>query len=165
MNILDMPKKVNVHGSKCRQIKSNEERTRGYKDMLYLYEKLWAQDADLINFHYLGSERVLDSILELTRIDSEKMPKDLYFDKILYRFKQRDSQRANIVDIGNRLNTTVYIVAFLKNLQEYKIYNLTKDDGVWIQMNQAEHIAWHHKMRGYKFDEFLDFKPYYPKDI
>ena len=65
-----------------------------------LYEKLWAQDADLINFHYLGSQRVLDSILELTRIDSENMPKDLYFDKILHRFKERDSQRANIVDIG-----------------------------------------------------------------
>ena len=50
-------------------------------------------------------------------------------------------------------------------LQKYKIYNLTKDDGIWIEMNQAEHIAWHHKMRDYDFDEFLDFKPYYPKYI
>jgi hypothetical protein len=165
MKTLEIPKKTNSYGSKCRQIEGNEERTRDYKDMLYSYQKLWAQDADLINFHYLGSERILDSILELTRIDSETIPKDLYFDKILHRFKERDAQRANIVDIGNKLNTTVYIVAFLKNLQKYKIYNLTKDDGIWIEMNQAEHIAWHHKMRDYDFDEFLDFKPYYPKYI
>ena len=129
MKTLEIPKKTNSYGSKCRQIEGNEERTRDYKDMLYSYQKLWAQDADLINFHYLGSER------------------------------------ANIVDIGNKLNTTVYIVAFVKNLQKYKIYNLTKDDGIWIEMNQAEHIAWHHKMRDYDFDEFLDFKPYYPKYI
>jgi len=165
MNILDIPKKVNAYGSKCRQIEGNEDRSRGYKDMLYLYERLWAQDADLINFHYIGSQRILDSILELTRIDSSTMPKDLYFDKILHRFKERDAQRTNIVDIGNKLNITVYIVAFLKNLQKYKIYNLTKDDGVWIEMNQVEHIAWHHKMRGYEFDEFLDFIPYNPESI
>jgi hypothetical protein len=81
------------------------------------------------------------AVLEMTRIDDDRVPGPNYFKAIINRFETRDTQKYTITHVAKSLGVDVYIVAFLKNLSYYTIYNLSKG-GNWTTLNEEEYINW-----------------------
>lgn len=142
---------VNEYGNKVRQRTDNEDRTLPYRNMLYKEDGLYAIDLDLICLSFKNDMPEAKAVLELTRIDNYLFePSPNYFKAILSRYSERDKQKYISVWAGNKLCADVYIVAFAENLKFFHMYNLTKDNGVWIKQTLIEHLEWHYNIREMK---------------
>ena len=58
----------------------------------------------------------------------------------------RDTQGRKAVILANKLNVPAFIVAYLKNMTYFIMYDMKKRDG-WKVLNEDEYIDWHYKIR------------------
>lgn len=138
---MNLIKKVNSYGGKTRQREDREDRLIDYRLWKYKLNKLYTTDVDQIEWRIIDSQMVPVAVLEMTRIDDDRVPGPNYFKAIINRFETRDTQKYTITHVAKSLGVDVYIVAFLKNLSYYTIYNLSKG-GDWITLNEEEYIDW-----------------------
>ena len=142
-----MNKKVNEYGTKCRQREDTEDRLIDYRNWKYKQKYLWTTDLDQIEWTKENGEDVPVAILEMTRIDNDySIPPNSYFDSIVQRMFTRDTQGRKAVILANKLNVPAFIVAYLKNMTYFIMYDMKKRDG-WKVLNEDEYIDWHYKIR------------------
>jgi len=142
-----LTKKLTINGTKAIQRDDREDRLRDYKKWIYDQPKLYASDIDQVEWGYKNGEENPVAVLELTRVDKNYRPSTGYFDAIIHRFEVRDTQARRIRKIANRLQVDAYIVAFLQDLSEFSMYNLSNPNG-WNHLSPQEYINWHYKIRG-----------------
>ena len=147
-----LEKKVNNFGGKTRQRDDREDRLIDYRLWKYKLNKLYTTDVDQIEWRIIDGQMKPVAVLEMTRIDDDNIPGPNYFKAIINRFETRDTQKYTITHVANRLNVDVYIVAFLKNLSYYMVYNLSKGDK-WEKYNEYQYINWLQKL-GQQSDPF-----------
>ena len=150
MNILE--KKVNTFGGKSRQRNDREDRLMDYRLWKYKLNKLYTTDIDQIEWRVIDKKMIPVAVLEMTRIDDDQIPGPNYFQAIINRFETRDTQKYTITHVANCLGVDAFIVAFLKNLSYYMIYNLSKGDR-WEKYNEYQYINWLQNL-GQKTDPF-----------
>ena len=141
-----MNKKVNEHGTKCRQREDTEDRLIDYRNWKYKQKSLWTTDIDQVEWGSENGEDVPVAILEVTRIDDYRVPPDSYFEKIINRMFVLDTQGRKAVKLANRLNVPAFIVAYLQSMTKFIMYDMKKRDG-WKILNENEYIDWHYKIR------------------
>lgn len=141
-------RKYNQYGSKTRQVKDKEDKAIDYKNLIYNERGLYSTDRDLIAYKYANGEAKIVAFLELTRIEKypDEIPPPGYFQSILNRYKS-DSQKA-IGDIMSKgCGAPTIIIAMSLNLQNFYLYNLTKDNNIWYRQDVTKHLKWHYKIR------------------
>lgn len=141
-----MNKIVNEHGTKCRQRKDREDRLIDYREWKYKQKMLWTTDLDQIEWSTENGADIPVAILEMTRIDNYKIPPDSYFDDIINRMFVRDTQGRKAVILANRLKVPAFIVAYLKTMKKFIMYDMINRNG-WKTLNEDEYINWHYKIR------------------
>tara|TARA_Y100000593_G_scaffold31767_3_gene62484 strand:- start:15950 stop:16426 length:477 start_codon:yes stop_codon:yes gene_type:complete len=135
-------KVTNKHGGKGRQRKDREDRTLGYRSWrLEQARGLYTTDVDQVEWRAIGGKLVPVAILELTRVDGDRRPVQKYFDAIIDRFTNRDSQKQTITYVADKLNVNAFIVAYLQNLSQFYVYNLSEGDG-WKFYSKSEYKTW-----------------------
>lgn len=142
-----MNKKINENGTKCRQREDSEDRLIDYRNWKYKQDSLWTTDIDQVEWSIQNGKDVPVAILEVTRIDNDyKIPPDSYFEKIIERMFVRDTQGRKAIELANRLDVPAFIVAYLKNMTKFIMYDMKKRDG-WKILNENEYIDWHYQIR------------------
>lgn len=139
-------KKLTINGTKAIQRNDREDRLRDYKQWIYDQPKLYASDIDQIEWGYKNGEELPVAVLELTRIDKSYRPPVGYFDAIIHRFQVRDTQARRIIKVAKKLEVDAHIVAFLKDLSEFSMYNLSNPNG-WHHLSPQEYLNWHYEIR------------------
>jgi hypothetical protein len=139
---------VNKYNGKTRQLSSNEDRTHDYRTMLMEENRLYAIDLDLICLKYVENKAVYVAGLELTRIgDHHSGDPDInFFIKVINRYRAQGQKKLS-VDITSKLHCPSIIVAFSRDLMDFYLYNLTKDDNKWYYQNRLKHLEWHYLIR------------------
>lgn len=139
---------VNKYNGKTRQLSSKEDRTYDYRTMLMEEDHLYAIDLDLICVKYVKGKPVYVAGLELTRIgDLHNGNPDLgFFRTVVDRYRNQGQKKLS-VDITNRLECPSIITAFSRDLMNFYLYNLTKDDNKWFYQNRLRHLEWHYSIR------------------
>ena len=141
-----MNKIVNQYGTKCRQRQDKEDRLIDYREWKYKQKKLWTTDLDQIEWSTENGKDVPVAILEMTRIDDSRIPPKSYFDDIIQRMFVRDTQGRKAIILADRLNVPAFIVAYLKTMTRFMMYDMKQKDG-WKMLNEDEYIDWHYKIR------------------
>ena len=141
-----MNKKVNEHGAKCRQREDTEDRLVDYRNWKYRQKSLWTTDIDQVEWTIENGKDIPVAILEVTRIDDNRVPPDSYFQEIIDRMFIRDTQGRKAVALAEKLNVPAFIVAYLKKMTKFIMYDMKKRDG-WRILNENEYIDWHYKIR------------------
>lgn len=148
-----MNKKVNEYGTKCRQRDDTEDRLIDYRNWKYKQKYLWTTDIDQVEWTKQDGKDVPVAILEVTRIDNDyKIPPDSYFQEIIERMFVRDTQGRKAVTLADRLGVPAFIVAYLKNMTKFIIYDMKKRDG-WKILNEDQYVNWHYQIRNMRRPE------------
>ena len=138
----EMTKSTNSWGGKGRQRKDREDRTLDYRLWRFNMPRgLYTTDVDQVEWRVRDGEMVPVAILELTRIDGDRTPVPNYFKAILDRYEKRDSQKHTITHIASRLGVDAFIVAYLEDLSEFMLYNLSESTG-WEHMDKDTYQDW-----------------------
>ena len=144
----DPQKIVGEYNQKIRQREDNEDRSLGYRNMIYAQDKLYCIDLDLacmINLEN-GLPKMVAG-LELTRIGHHKFqPRDNYFKAIIRRYR-KEAQKKYSIYITGCCGAPSIIVAFSEDLMNFYLYNLTKDNNKWFYQNKLRHLEWHYEIR------------------
>lgn len=144
-----MNRKLNENGTKCRQREDTEDRLVGYRNWKYKQKSLWTTDVDQVEWSSENGKDIPVAILEVTRIDNSTIPPESYFERIVNRMFYIDTQGRKAVELANRLNVPAFIVAYLKDMTKFIMYDMKKRDG-WKILNENEYIDWHYKIRNMK---------------
>ena len=138
----EMTKSTNSWGGKGRQRKDREDRTLDYRLWRFNMPRgLYTTDVDQVEWRIRDGEMVPVAILELTRVDGDRTPVPNYFKAILDRYEKRDSQKHTITHIASKLGVDAFIVAYLEDLSEFVLYNLSKPTG-WEYMGKDTYQDW-----------------------
>lgn len=148
MNIQDPQKIVGEYNQKIRQRKDSEDRSLDYRNMIYSQNKLYCIDLDLAcMMHLENGEPKMVAGLELTRIGYHRcQPRNNYFRAIIRRYR-KEAQKKYSVYITGCCRAPSIIVAFSKDLMNFYLYNLTKDNNKWFYQNRLRHLEWHYAIR------------------
>ena len=148
MTTKDPQKIVGEYNQKIRQRQDNEDRSLGYRNMIYSQDKLYCVDLDLAcMIHLENGEPQMVAGLELTRIgDHSFQPHDNYFRAIIKRYREQ-AQKKYSVYMTRCCGAQSIIVAFSEDLMNFYLYNLTKDNNKWFYQNKLRHLEWHYEIR------------------
>ena len=133
-------KKIDEFGAKIKQTDSMEDRTANYRQWRWnslTSSKCYTTDIDHVEWRIVDGKLAPVAFFELTRVDKNSVPNQLYLNSIIDRFTKRDGQAKMIKALAEPFNVPVYIIAFLKDLSTFCVYNLshpkeTKNNGWWI---------------------------------
>ena len=103
-------------------------------------------DIDHVEWREVNGKLAPVAFFELTRVDKNVVPNQLYLDAIIDRFTKRDGQAKMIKALAEPFEVPVYIIAFLKDLSSFCVYNLsspkeTRNNGWWI-LPQKKYKEW-----------------------
>ena len=140
--------KVNEYGCKDKQRSDNEDRSSGYRNMIHKENGLYSTDVDLMCIKHISNTQFqVMAGLELTLIEDHRgRPHNNYFARIMARYR-RDAQGKYSVHITKCCSAPSIIVAFSRDLMNFYLYNLTKDDNIWCYQNRLRHLEWHYQIR------------------
>jgi len=140
--------KVNDYGQKDKQRLDDEDRSAGYRRMIYKENGLYSTDVDLMCIKEQRNKQAeVVAGLELTMIsDHTSRPHNNYFASIMARYR-KDGQGKYSIMITGFCKAPSIIVAFSRDLMNFYLYNLTKDNGMWYYQNKLRHLEWHYKIR------------------
>lgn len=158
-------RKYNQYGSKIRQVNDKEDKAIDYKNLIYNERSLYSTDRDLIAYKYANGKAEIVAFLELTRIEKypDQIPPAGYFQSIVDRYRS-DSQK-EIGDIMSKgCGAPTIIIAMSLNLENFYLYNLTKDNNMWYSQNTTKHLKWHYKIRDMIPPQDLNDK-YFQKNV
>jgi len=141
-------RKYNQYGSKIRQANDKEDKAIDYKNLIYNEKGLYSTDRDLIAYKYINGKAKIVAFLELTRIEKHpnQTPPPEYFQSIVDRYRN-DSQKEISDVMSEGCQAPTIIVAMSLNLENFYLYNLTKDNNIWYKQNVIKHLKWHYKIR------------------
>jgi len=130
--------------SKDKQRKDDIDRSADYKRWRWKFGfGCYVNDIDQVEWKVIDGEKRIVSILELTMIDGDRPVPETYLQAILDRFTKRDGQADIIRYIATKLKVDAYIVAYRYNLEDFWLYNLSKNKG-WKYFNKDEYRRWIH---------------------
>lgn len=158
-------RKYNQYGNKKRQKNDREDKSIDYKNLIYAENSLYSTDKDLIVYKYVNGKAKIVAFLELTRIEKypNEVPPSGYFQSIVNRYRS-DSQKEISNVLSEACNAPTIIIAMTLNLQNFYLYNLTKDDNKWHAQDVIKHLKWHYKIRDMLPPEDLKDK-YFQKNV
>ncbi len=140
-------KTVDETGAKIKQTKSKEDRTADYREWRWnCTNSGYVTDVDHVEWRVVNGVLKPVALFELTRVDRDIVPHQNYLNSIIDRFIKRDGQGKMIKQLGEKLEAPVFIIAFLKDLSTFFVYNLshpkkTKNNGWWI-LPQNKYKDW-----------------------
>jgi hypothetical protein len=127
-------------GAKAHQRDDREDRTIAYRIWRRGVEgSPYTSDVDQVEWIFVDGRVVPVAVLELTRIDHERIG-PAYLQAILDRY-DRQGQGMFARHVGRALQCNAYIVAYRYDLSTYHLYNLTQNRG-WVTMTQEEYSIW-----------------------
>jgi hypothetical protein len=127
-------------GAKAYQRDDREDRTIAYRIWRREVERSpYTSDVDQVEWVVVDGEVVPAAVLELTRIDHERIG-PAYLQAILDRYNTQ-GQGMFARHVGRRLRCDAYIVAYKHDLTTYHLYNLSQERG-WVEMSKERYTAW-----------------------
>ena len=135
-------------GAKAHQRDDKEDRTIAYR--IWRREvggSPYTSDVDQVEWVVVDGEVVPAAVLELTRIDHERIG-PAYLQAILDRYNTQ-GQGMFARHVGRRLRCDAYIVAYKHDLTTYHLYNLSQERG-WVEMSQERYTTWLQQLYQFK---------------
>ncbi|MDX2273768.1 MAG: hypothetical protein NW237_17705 [Cyanobacteriota bacterium] len=126
-----MNKSQTESGAKAYQRHDSEWRVKPYSDWhRTLDRKLLMIDVDFIEWRYREGELIPVGVMEVTRVDHDKLVTPAYLAAIIDRFESRDLQAKAARQVAAALGVNAFIVLFREDCREFWVYNLT-DPSPW----------------------------------
>ncbi len=126
--------------------REHEDSSRGYRAWrgeVSKGNKLYQGDIDQVEWRLVRPDMHVEpvALIELTRISGAPNPPRSYFESIMARLVERDSQRKRAEEWAARLRCKAYFCAWHHSLNEFHLFNLTDDRG-WNAYNAADYQKW-----------------------
>lgn len=134
------------NGSKVAQRPPIEDRLRPYRDWRWRLGGAYVADLDQVEYAIVDGEVVPVAVLEMTRVDGDRLPPPSYFESIRSRIMVRDAQGRVAVALAARLGVRAYVVAFRWDCSEFWVCGLTDDTG-WKRATPAAYERWIRRLR------------------
>jgi hypothetical protein len=126
------------NGAKARQRSDAEDRMAVYRDWRWRRGIGAMTDVDAIEW----SGEYPAAVFEVSRVDDPREPTAGYFQAVLHRMCERDTQAARTCHVAARLGVHAWVVLFRGDLTKFWVYDLTARSGKWWQLSPARYEEW-----------------------
>ena len=129
--------------NKGKQRKDTEDRAASYRAWRWtLGGGCYVSDIDHVEYRIVGDEIKPVALLELTRVDGDRLIPNKYLSSILDRFKKRDAQKKLITFAATELKCKAWVVLFRHDLSEFWLYNLSNERGWYKNLDKSQYKTW-----------------------
>jgi len=135
-----MNKKTLKDGQKAYQRSDKENRVQPYLDWHRNLKGLYMLDVDSIEWRFKKGIMTPVAVIEITRVDNDKIVTRKYLDAIIERFFKRDMQGKATLHVANALSCPAFITLFKEDCSMFYVYNLT-DAEYWVKYTPAEYTG------------------------